>query len=404
MILIVLGSIEFLTSWMVLRNQYGRHNFMNIISQYGQHNVSNRIRPPTTHRDTPRINFVYIKTHKCASETLSAMFRRYGYLRNLSFVLPVDGRNNLGWPEPLDKGMFRPSKTGGYNILCEHTILTLPLMADIMPKGTAFVTSIRKPMEHLKSAFIYFHLRKMCGINSRRALPEYLRHLDEYDYVYKAKNNSRRWYGCIPAGLSVTRNSMAFDLGFPIGFANGTTDQTHNDTFIEEWISMLDGIFDMVLIVEYFHECLVLLRRTFGWSIEDIIYVRLNSARRNFPEEEPIHPELVHTYEAWSRIDYKLYDHFNRTLWRKIADEGDDFWGEVNFVESVIKKVNEFCPLRKFRPEYTLSFPATAWGASFSIGVNDCAIMASRLMPQIKRQYDMIRVRVKYRKRTGQGC
>ena len=229
---------------------------MNVIRQYGQHNVSNRIRPPTTHRDTPRINFVYIKTHKCASETLSAIFRRFGHLRNLSFVLPVDTRNNLGWPEPLDKGMFRPSKTGGYNILCEHTILTLPLMTDIMPKDTAFVTSIREPMEHLKSAFNYFHLRPICGINSRRALPEYLRHLDEYDYVYKARNNSRR-YGCIPAGLSVTRNSMAFDLGFPIGFANGTTDQTNNDTFIEEWIIMLDGLFDMVLIVEYFYESLV---------------------------------------------------------------------------------------------------------------------------------------------------
>ena len=85
------------------------------------------------------------------------------YLRNLSFVLPVDGRNNLGWPEPLDKGIFRPSKTGGYNILCEHTILTLPLMTDIMPKGG---TSIREPMEHLKSEFNYFNLRKNCGIKS----------------------------------------------------------------------------------------------------------------------------------------------------------------------------------------------------------------------------------------------
>ena len=211
-ILLVLGSIEFMTSWLVVRSQYGRHN------------LTHRIRAPTTHRDNPRIEFVYIKTHKCASETLSAIFRRFGHLRNLSFVLPVDRRNNLGWPEPLDKGMFRPSKTGGHNILCEHTILTLPLMTDIMPKDTAFVTSISEPMEHLKSEFNYFNLRKNGGIKSARALPDYLRNLVEYDDMYKARNNSRRYGYCVPAGLSVTHNSMAFDVGFPIGFANGTTD------------------------------------------------------------------------------------------------------------------------------------------------------------------------------------
>ena len=183
------------------------------------------VRHPLPIRSTPIKNFVYIKTHKCASETLSALFRRYGYERHLSFVLPVDGRGNLGYPEPLDEGMFRPSKTGGYNILCEHTILTLPLMTDIMPNDTMFVTGIREPMQHLKSSFNYFRIYDVGAIGGSDPFTEYLRNLDKYDDIYTSKGHKGRRGHCIPHGLSVTKNSMAFELGFPTGFPRGTVNR-----------------------------------------------------------------------------------------------------------------------------------------------------------------------------------
>ena len=49
-------------------------------------------RPPCAEE---RKNFVYIKTHKTGSETVSAIFRRFGYARNLSFVLPMG--TNCSW-------------------------------------------------------------------------------------------------------------------------------------------------------------------------------------------------------------------------------------------------------------------------------------------------------------------
>ena len=91
---------------------------------------------------------------------------------------------------------------------------------------------------------------------------------------------------------------------------------------------MLDNKFDIILIVEYLQESIVLMRRMFGWNIKDIIYIRRNSAAvRN--AVEPVDPQLVRKYKTWSRVDYKLHDHFNRTLWREIADEGDDVWAEL---------------------------------------------------------------------------
>ena len=61
-----------------------------------------------------RNHFVYLKVHKTASKTLSAIVRRFGYRRNLSFILPISRRNNLGWPYPLNPGMYRPKKTDTY--------------------------------------------------------------------------------------------------------------------------------------------------------------------------------------------------------------------------------------------------------------------------------------------------
>ena len=362
------------------------------------------VRHPLPILSTPIKNFVYIKTHKCASDTLSAVFRRYGYERRLSFVLPVEGSDQLGWPQPLDEGMFRPSKTGGYNILCEHTILTLPLMTDIMPNDTMFVTSLREPMERLKSAFSYFNLPKVVAITGPDTFTEYLRNLDKYDDVYKSKGNKPRRAYCIPDGLSMTKNSMAFDLGFPTGFPGGTIDQTKNVTFIDEWVEMLDKKVDIALIVEYFQESTVLMRRTFGWNIKDILYMRRNTTPVRHALG-PVDPQLVRKYKAWSRVDYKLHDHFNRTLWRKIADEGDDFWNELEYFKRALNETNTFCQRTGYdRTTTTLHFAATDWSASFNVSMDDCETINSRLLPDLRRQYDAIHVKVKHRRRTGVRC
>ena len=357
------------------------------------------VRSPAASSQT---NVVYIKTHKCASETLSAIFRRFGYERNLSFVLPVDGRNNLGWPDPLDEGMFRPSKTGRYNVLCEHTILTLPLMADIMPNDTMFVTSIREPMQHMKSAFQYFNIKRVAAINSSDPISEYLRILDKYDNVYKGRGNIRRSGYCVPPNLSVTRNSMAFDLGFPNGYAKDTKDETTNTTAVQEWLDMLDKRFGFVVIVEYFDISMVMLRRALRWNTKDIIYIRRNT--QSVKVNTTIDEDLVRNYKVWSHVDYLLYDHFNKTLWDKTDKQNEDFWDELRDFGDVLNKTRDFCHRGRHLHGEAIQFPRQSWSDSFNVTVRDCKTITSRLMPELKRQYNNIDAQVKYRRRTGQSC
>ena len=272
-------------------------------------------------------------------------------------------------------------------------------MTDIMPRDTAFVTSVREPMAHLRSSLNYFKVYDLCAINSSDPFTEFLRDPDKYDSMFKARGRPRT---CVPAHLSVTQNSMAFDLGFPTGFRKATIDQTQNRTFIDEWVQNLDNLFDIILIVEYFQESVVMIRRTFGWSIKDVIYIRRNSG--GVKAVEPVDPQLVRNYKTWSRVDYSLYNHFNRTLWRKIADEGDDFWNELEYFESVVSKTNTFCQSKGRHKTDTLHFAATDWSDSFNITIDDCHVIESRLMPELRKQYDDIDVEVVYSKQTGQRC
>jgi hypothetical protein len=59
-----------------------------------------------------RSRFVYIKMFKTASTTLSNMFKRFGLLHNLTFVLPPKNKIYIGWPYQIDDSFYRPSKSG----------------------------------------------------------------------------------------------------------------------------------------------------------------------------------------------------------------------------------------------------------------------------------------------------
>ena len=354
----------------------------------------------------PHLNVVYIKTHKCASETLSAVFRRFGLERNLSFVLPVSGRNNLGWPDLLQPGMYRPSKSGQYNMLTEHTVFNEKIMAAMMPNDTVFISSIREPFSHFKSAFYYFNLPKVAAIKTKDPLGEYIRHLQRYDDIYKSHNATRHRSGyCVPPHLSVTRNSMAFDLGFPNGYHKGWTDQTANETAVADWIKTIDKRFALMIIVEYFDASMILLKRLLSWSTKDILYQKRNP-QRSGPAAATRHvtESLIGNYKRWSHVDYALYDHFNKSFWEKISRQ-NHFWDEVNEFVLANTKVNAFCTSQRPTVNKTLLLvEQSQWHDAFNVSKKDCVLLSSRLMPELKKQYDIIPVKVKKRKEVGSTC
>ena len=362
-------------------------------------------------------NFVYLKTHKTASETLSAIFRRFGYVRNLSFVLPIGRRNNLGWPYRLHPGMYRPTKTGVYNILCEHAVLHFPTFRTVMPNDTRFITSLREPFSHFLSAFYYFNVSTYLNLSQQvNPIETFFRNPDYYDNVYK----TLRYRGpiCVPPLLSVLRNSMSFDLGFQVGFPPDTPDWTYDSTASKKWLRILDRNMHLVLLTEYLDESLVLLRRKMCWSAKDIIYVTRNPttwsylASRNgsvVKSDAGIDQAIVQRFRQWSAADVALYEHFSKKFWKQISLEGDSFWSEVRAFKDVRLQVLQFCAAEKSRTTTKLfkyEFDEGKNNISFVVNRADCRLFESRLMPELKAHYDQLRVDVKpnFPHATGPNC
>ena len=201
----------------------------------------------------PVTDFVYIKNHKCASDTLSAMFRRFGYSRNLTFVQPIRAYWNLGWPFRLEPHMHRTLKTDHFNILTEHTIYDKERLSKIMPPGTAYLTSIREPFSHLQSSLPFFNYQFHSKLENykkpgERNMDFFLRTDNKtgFDEEYK-KADERKV--CVPPGLSVVRNFMSFNLDLPVGF-HTTEDRTHDLVYIKNWLGQISKDFKLVSTIE----------------------------------------------------------------------------------------------------------------------------------------------------------
>lgn len=351
-------------------------------------NFENGFRDFFQHANKPvckeKTNFVFIKCMKCATETMASIFRRYGYIRNLNFVLPVKRNLYLGWPFPIEKSDIRSSKYE-YNILMEHSIYNKTFMKDIMPNDTVFITSIRSPWEHFKSTYNYFAVGEIGNVPNED-VSIYLSNISYYNDFYMSPEKNNRRY-CIPEGFSITRNLQSHCLGFPLGFPKGREDIGSDLEAIQKYIKVLADEFSLVIIVDHFAESLVLLKRVMCWSFKDIVYHHSNAGNYKDGRTKTLKPEgpLFEIHKNWSHVDYILFDHFNKTLWKKIIAEGTDFYDELQQFKLIQLLVERFCfveTMWKF-PESFITIPSSKFDSTFNVTGEDCSLMNTYMLPML---------------------
>ncbi|XP_019630072.1 PREDICTED: galactosylceramide sulfotransferase-like [Branchiostoma belcheri] len=312
-----------------------------------------------------KTNFVFIKMHKSGSETMTSLFHRYGDERMLEFVLPRGDVNDwyLGWPKPITRDIYRPAKSGMFNIMCEHTVFNKPAMSKVMPKDAVYITILREPFEQFKSSFKYHLLPKILGIpENSDVLVEFFKQPETYDNIYTSSAEEvRKVRTGIPDGVSVTRNFMAHDLSYPRA-------QWENSTYLQEFIKYIDKEFILVMILEYFEESLILLKRAMCWEFQDIIYHPSNVAA--YPYKIDRRQNLIDAHRKFSKVDYALYQHFNRTFWEKIKQGGQDFKEELEAFRKIQRVTTRYCDSKRTTP---LSFPSTKWSMEVRITRHFCS-------------------------------
>ncbi|KAK0155043.1 Galactosylceramide sulfotransferase [Merluccius polli] len=259
---------------------------------------------------TPKVDIMFMKTHKAASSTLINILFRFGEKHRLKFAFP-DSRNDFFYPAPFQRSQVKDYKPGMcFNVICNHMRFDEAEVAKLLPADTVYVTILRDPAELFESSFHYFGrlVPLTWKIPGEDKLREFLR--DPHYYFD-------------PEGFSsfYLKNLLFFDLG------QDNTLEAH-DPRVEEGIRSIARRFQLVMLVEHFEESLILLKDALCWEMDDVIFFKLNARKGSTVSK--LNPELRAKALRWNAIDWKLYQHFNSTFWRKV-----DAYGRERMAEDV---------------------------------------------------------------------
>uniref|UniRef100_A0A8W8KMC3 Galactose-3-O-sulfotransferase 3 n=1 Tax=Magallana gigas TaxID=29159 RepID=A0A8W8KMC3_MAGGI len=320
-----------------------------------------------------KTNVAFLKVHKAGSTTVMNIFIRFALRNDLNMVLPRrsngSGFNYLGYGKTIDRKNIIPLPGNEtYNILCNHVVYNKEAFDSVMPSDSVYVAIMREPKSHFISAASYYGfipvLKKVfpelrnasAGILLDRFLREFSRRGD----------NANR-------GLAYVNNRQSFDFGIPQTMFRNKLD-------ISSYIQKLDREFPLVMIMEYFDESLVLMKRLLCWDLQEILYVPLNinKGKKKNPVQLPESSEkFLHFFDY---ADFQMYDHFQKRFKDQVKLQGPDFHDEVNTFKDIKDQVTKFCQSKPLSNR-SLTVGPTKWNSKYNLTSEDCKEM---MLPELQ--------------------
>ncbi|KAJ1172559.1 hypothetical protein NDU88_004404 [Pleurodeles waltl] len=272
-------------------------------------------------------NIVFLKTHKTGSSTFQNILFRLGEKRGLTFAFPVY-TYQFAYPEKFAKGFVEdlPREATEFNILCSHMRLDVLAVQEVMPGSTFYLTILRDPVSTFESVFTYY----------RTTVPA-------FELVLNISGNPLTTFLAAPHHYydsryitnGLAKNPMTFDLGL-----NSTRERV--DETWQKDLEKLEKDFHLVMIAEYFDESLILVKELLNLDFEDLVYVRLNTRPQG--SRVTIDRDKSQQIRTWNQLDVDLYEHFNRTFWKKIQCYGHTrMKKELDVLESLTRQTRKSC-------------------------------------------------------------
>nr|XP_019939398.1 PREDICTED: galactosylceramide sulfotransferase-like [Paralichthys olivaceus] len=258
----------------------------------------------------PKVDIMFMKTHKTASSTFLNILFRFGEKQNLKFAFP-SSRNDFFYPSHFQHTYVQGYRSGMcFNIMCNHMRFNAPEVAKVLPRDTTYITILRDPAELFESAFHYFgHMVPLTWrIPGEDKMAEFL----QDPTFYFSPNGFNSFY---------LKNLLFYDLG-----QDNTLDS--HDLRVEESIRLIAEQFHLVMLTEHFEESLILLKDILCWEMSDLLFFKLNARKETSVSK--LTPELRAKALQWNSIDWELYKHFNLTFWKKV-----DAYGRERMAEDV---------------------------------------------------------------------
>ena len=315
-------------------------------------NTSETLR--TLHAPKQEVRHIgFLKVHKAASSTMQNIYFRFGMKRNLTFVFtehPNYFSREVSKPIPVVKPRYRK----GHDILCNHGVFNYDVYSSFLPKDSVYLAIVRDPMDLFISAVNYYSQKEQLLAYLGKVPGNRLKNLIQFPDKYDK-------------GLfSYTKNVMARDFGFPMSL------KPEN---ILSKITELDSIFKLVLVVEYFEESLILMKRYLNWKFQDILFISNNVYSRTGWSLTDLAPEDITKFTYRNQLDVQVYNYFYEKFWKQFRSEPDDIHVEVLCFKEVLKKLSTFCHIARVATSDVLIIEKTEWNDRFVVLASDCEYM-----------------------------
>ena len=248
----------------------------------------------------------------------------------MTFVLPRNKQLfTFLWPARFRVSYTAPLYNFGANILCNHDRFNKRPMNYLFPKDRSrYITILRDPVAQYESVFNFMHFAKPLGFKDEEdPLGTFLKFPPAFQEIKPLMKAT--------LALHLVRNPMLFDLGLDFRYFQ-------NKTAVDRYINFLDDEFDLVMILEHFDESLLLLKRLLCWELKDILHFKLNE-RQDIQKRKFISQEVREDIKSWNKADFMLYQHFNRTFWRKIKAQGPSFQRELRIFRRKKETLTRAC-------------------------------------------------------------
>ncbi|CAH1781747.1 unnamed protein product [Owenia fusiformis] len=267
---------------------------------------------------TPARNIVFIKVPKCGGSTITNVFQRYGEKHSLRFLFPKFGDVLI---KPRD---IRDHIGDDVNLIVNHVQFIENDMRKLMPRGTVYIGVLRNPLEQLKSLY-NFAKKGIMKNGTIVSLADFEENPWKYQYVRIPKNQQSSYYGHL--------NKIS-------------TSQE-----IEEFILHVDSMFNLILITDHMKESIVLLGELLCWTLDDMLYVsqkvaadgKLGSLSTTSFDHTTNRALAERNYRIYSKVDYAMFEFFNKTLWRKIKAMGRRFEERLGKFDALLDSFHKRC-------------------------------------------------------------
>ncbi|XP_033736407.1 galactose-3-O-sulfotransferase 2-like [Pecten maximus] len=325
--------------------------------QISPQNLSNHSR--YIRQDRPANHIAFLKIHKAASTTVANIFLRYGYEKNL--VMAVPKGLGGGGPSLSPRYFYPPPENGTYDISCAHVPYNREDFSKVLPKDTIYIGIVREPFSLFRSFIHFFRPKNVVDLPGENPVLKYLSN-NEKPVKFERYTVARaidRMYDL---------NMMANEFGFPkeLFFKR-------DETVIQSYLRKLDKEMDIVLVVEYLDESLVMMRRILNWDLRHVLYGSIHINKRQYPRLKFGSTEK-NLFKVKSYLDYALYDYFLLKFQDNLKRQHSDFYEEVAYFRKTRMIFDNFCKSAKSGriTRSTLSFEGSEWNRPFVLTVEHC--------------------------------